>query len=57
MSPERRLLRFHELSEELFDKVVHTKSEAERATLIALANGWRELATETEELLRAKRGG
>ena len=52
LPPELRLVRYHELCEEALERAVHATTEAERADLIALANRWRSLAIETEELVR-----
>jgi hypothetical protein len=54
LPPELRLLRYHELCEEALERAVHAATAAERTELIALANGWRALAAETEELVRTQ---
>jgi hypothetical protein len=53
LPPELRLLRYHELCEATLERAVHATTAAERADLIALANSWRSLAVETEELVKA----
>ncbi|HWF63055.1 MAG TPA: hypothetical protein VN685_00420 [Rhizomicrobium sp.] len=53
LPPELRLVRYHELCEETLERAVHAATAAERAELIAMANSWRSLAVETEELVKA----
>lgn len=55
LPPETRLLRCHELSEEALERAAHATTEAERAQYAALANDWRMLAKETEDVIRAQR--
>jgi hypothetical protein len=49
---ELRLVRYHELCEDALERAVHAPTAAERVDLIALANRWRSLAIETEELVK-----
>jgi hypothetical protein len=49
---ETRLLRCHELSEEVFEQAVRATTDTERADLIALANSWKSLADEIEHTIR-----
>jgi hypothetical protein len=56
MPLENRLLRFHELSEEAFERAARATTEEQRVGLIALAVSWRSLATEADEILRAQCG-
>ena len=55
LSPEIRLLRYHELSEDAFHTAAKTTDQKERADLIALGYGWRSLAMETEVTIRKLR--
>jgi hypothetical protein len=52
LPPELRLLRYQELCEETLERALHANTAAERVDLIALANSWRSLAMETEELVK-----
>jgi hypothetical protein len=49
---ETRFLCCHELSEEALERAARATTDSERADLIALANCWLSLATETEEVVR-----
>ncbi|MGH7969901.1 MAG: hypothetical protein ACREIC_14355 [Limisphaerales bacterium] len=52
---QERLLRYHQLSEEAFREAAHATTQQERDKFLSLGNGWYELATETEKMLRERR--
>jgi hypothetical protein len=52
---ERRLLRYHELSDDAFVRAAAAGDESERDRLMSMGKGWRLLALETEETLRRLR--
>ena len=52
MPLETRLLRYHEISEDLMRRATLTPEETEREHLLKLAEEWLALATATESLLR-----
>ena len=52
LPPELRLLRCHELREDALERAAHATSDTERADLVALADSWRSMAMEAEQLVK-----